>query len=127
MTDHDEVLRLREILEEVASRGGTTTYRELGTSLGLEPPGIIRRVAALLERTMEQDAARERPFVAAVVVSQSETMPRRGFFEHAAILGRFRGDPEGAAAREFFEAELRAAWGCWGGGDRGGPRGAPSS
>lgn len=117
MTDQDEVLRLREIVERVASRSGTITYRELGASLGLEPPGMIRRVAALLEQTMVEDAEAGRPFAATVVVSRTQGWPRRGFFQRAADLGRFRGSPDAPEAEEFFRAELHAARSYWGGRD----------
>lgn len=106
--------RLREILTEVASRGETITYRQLAECLGLEPPGIIRRVAALLEASMVEDARAGRPFAATVVVSRAEGQPRRGYFQWAAELGRFRGNPDGAEARDFFQAELREARSYWG-------------
>ncbi len=111
----DSQRRMREILSAVAARGTTVTYRELAGALDLEPPGVIRRVAALLEESMIEDARDGRPFLAAVVVSQAEGVPRRGFFERAAALGRFRGDPGGAAARDFFHAELDAARSFWSG------------
>lgn len=106
--------RMREILLTVAARGGTITYRDLAGSLGLEPPGVIRRVAALLEAAMSDDARAGRPFLASVVVSRAEGLPRRGFFEHAAALGRFRGDPEGPEAKAFFQEEVDAARSYWG-------------
>lgn len=109
MKDQDDVSRLRETLAEVVSRGETITYRELAESLGLEPPGVIRRVASLLERTMDEDAEAGRPFAATVVVSQTEGLPRRGYFQRAAELGRFQGQLEGPEARAFFLQELRAA------------------
>lgn len=102
---------VRAVLEEVAARGSTITYRELGTALGLTPPGVIRRVAVLLERLMEEDAAARRPFLAAVVVSRSGDLPRRGFFEKARALGRYAGDVAGPEARRFHESEYRAAIG----------------
>lgn len=107
--------RLREILSAVAARGGTITYRDLAASLGLEPPGVIRRVAVLLEASMGDDARAGRPFLASVVVSRAEGLPRRGFFERAAALGRFRGNPEGPEAETFFQGEREAARSYWGG------------
>lgn len=113
MKDRDDETRLRETLAEVASRGGTLTYRELAESLGLEPPGVIRRVAALLEASMAEDASAGRPFAAAMVVSRTESLPRRGFFQRAAELGRFQGNQDGPDARAYFEAELQAARSYW--------------
>lgn len=114
MKDRDDVPRLREILNEAASRGETITYRELAESLNLKPPGVIRRVAAVLEQTMEEDAEAGRPFAATMVVSQTEGLPRRGYFQRAVQLGRFQGHPEGPEARAFFQEELRAALSYWG-------------
>lgn len=114
MTERDaSPRRLREVLSAVAARGDTITYRDLAGSLGLEPPGVIRRVAALLEASMGDDARAGRPFLACVVVSRAEGLPRRGFFERAAALGRFRGDPEGPEAEAFFRGELEAARSYW--------------
>lgn len=109
----DEISRLRAILVAVAESGGTITYRELAAELGFEGPGVIRRVAGLLEASMTGDARAGRPLLAAVVVSRAEGAPRRGFFERAAELGRFRGDPAGPEAREFFENEHRAVLRHW--------------
>ncbi len=114
MKDRDDVTRLRETLAEVASRRETITYRQIAESLGLEPPGVIRRVAALLEASMAEDARAGRPFAATVVVSRTEGLPRRGYFQQAAELGRFRGNPFGPEARDFFLAELRDAQSYWG-------------
>lgn len=113
MKEQDEASRLREILAEVASRNETITYRELAEAMEWEPPGVIRRVASLLERTMGEDAEAGRPFAATVVVSQTEGLPRRGYFQRAAELGRFQGRPEGPEARAFFQEELRAALSYW--------------
>lgn len=113
MNEPDDVSRLREILAEVASRGQTITYRQLAETLGLKPPGVIRRVASLLEQTMDEDAEALRPFAATVVVSQTQGLPRRGYFQRAAELDRFQGQPEGPEARAFFQEELREALSYW--------------
>lgn len=108
MKDRDDVTCLRETLAEVASRRETVTYRQIAESLGLQPPGVIRKVAALLEASMVEDARAGRPFAATVVVSRTEGLPRRGYFQQAAELGRFQGHPGGPEARAFFRAELEA-------------------
>lgn len=105
---------LRAILIDAATAGATVTYGELADAMGFETPGVIRRTSALLERAMAEDAAAARPFLAAVVVSRAEGVPRRGFFERAQVLGRFHGEPNGPEARAFFEAEFRAAIKYWG-------------
>jgi hypothetical protein len=48
---------------------------------------------------MEEDAAADRPFIAALVISRVRGgLPAPGFFNCARRLGRFAGDPEGQAA-----------------------------
>lgn len=113
MSRAETLSRMRRMLCQVAADGLTITYRDLGRALALEPPGVIRRVAVLLEASMTEDAHAGRPFLAAVVVSRTEGLPRRGFFERAGELGRFRGDPEGPEARDFFQGELQAARAYW--------------
>ena len=73
---------------------------------------------------MRDDAAAGRPFLAALVVSQSRErrgLPAAGFFDEAKRLGRLTGEAKGAgesessdpagseAARCFHEQELAAA------------------
>ena len=82
--------RLRPELERLAATRTTISYRDLATRAQLEPPGVIRRLAAALEHLMEEDAAADRPFLAAVVVSRARPgLPAPGFFERAVALGRF--------------------------------------
>lgn len=114
--DDQRLAHARDILQEIAARGTTITYRELADELDIEPPNVIQQVARLLEWSMHEDAAVGHPFLASVVISQAEGMPRRGFFELAAALGRFQGNPDGSGAREFHAREHRAAVRLWGGG-----------
>jgi len=84
------------------------TYRDLAVAVGLSPPGQIQAVTAALERTMMDDAAADRPFIAALVVGRATNgLPGTGFFELAARLGRLPADPDRQAAA--FRAEQRAA------------------
>ena len=110
---HDpEALRdaLRANLRLVAGVGVTVTYHQAARSVGLEPPHVIHSVSVLLEALMEQDAAHGWPFIAALVVSRArEGLPALGFFETAARLGRFDGDPFGEEAIAYHAAELALA------------------
>ena len=54
--------RLRQILIEQAQTGNPTTYRELASRLGLEPPNTIHRIAEVLESLMQDDVAAVAPF-----------------------------------------------------------------
>jgi site-specific recombinase XerD len=57
---------------------------------------------------MEEDAAADRPFIAALVISKARGgLPAPGFFECARRLGRFAGDPDTQAAWSFHAAEPR--------------------
>ena len=92
------------------------TYQELANALQILPPHSIHRVTEALERLMEEDAAADRPFIAALAISKARGgLPAPGFFDCARRLGRFAGDPDGQDARTFHAAELNAVFACWGG------------
>jgi DNA-binding transcriptional regulator/RsmH inhibitor MraZ len=59
----------RAFLESVAKRRILITYRELANALQILPPHSIHRVTEALERLMEEDAAADRPFIAALAIS----------------------------------------------------------
>ena len=108
--------RTRAFLESVAKRQILITYQELANALQILPPLSIHRVTEALERLMEEDAAADRPFIAALVISKARGgLPGPGFFDCARHLGRFAGDPDGQDARMFHTAELNAVFACWGG------------
>ncbi|SHE45804.1 hypothetical protein SAMN02745148_00506 [Modicisalibacter ilicicola DSM 19980] len=84
------------------------TYQELAEVLALSPPRTIQRVAQALEALMREDAAKDRPFIAALVVSrQGAKLPAQGFFDLAVELGRFPADPSRHA--EAYREEFRRA------------------
>jgi hypothetical protein len=90
-------------------------YRDIASVLEVRPPNTIHQVTDALERLMEEDAAADRPFIAALAVSGTlGDLPRRGFFDCAGRLGRFAGDPEGEDARSYHASELTAAFAYWG-------------
>ncbi len=108
--------RTRAFLESVAKRRILITYQELANALQILPPLSIHRVTEALERLMEEDAAADRPFIAALVISKARGgLPGPGFFDCARHLGRFAGDPDSQDARMFHTAELNAVFACWGG------------
>ena len=103
----------RAFLESVAKRRILITYQELANALQILPPHSIHRVTEALERLMEEDAAADRPFIAALAISKARGgLPGPGFFDCARRLGRFAG---GQDARTFHAAELNAIFACWGG------------
>ena len=92
------------------------TYQELAKALQILPPHSIHRVTDALERLMEEDAAADRPFIAALVISKARGgLPAPGFFDCARRLGRFAGDPDGQDTWSFHAAELNAVLARWGG------------
>ena len=108
--------RVRAFLENVAKRRTPITYQELAQALQILPPHSIHRVTEALERLMEEDAAADRPLIAALVISKARGgLPAPGFFDCARGLGRFVGDPDGQDARTFHAAELHAVFARWGG------------
>jgi len=95
--------RARAFLESVAKGRTLITYQELANALQISPPYSIHRVTEALERLMEEDAAADRPFIAALAISKTRGgLPGPGFFDCARRLGRFAGDPDGQDARTFL-------------------------
>ena len=107
--------RVRAFLENFAKRQIPITYQELAKALQILPPHTIHRVTEALERLMEEDAATERPFIAALAISKARGgLPAPGFFGCARRLGRFAGDPDGQDARSFHAGKLNAVFARWG-------------
>ena len=97
----------RAFLENFAKRRIPITYQALAKALQILPPHSIRQVTEALERLMEEDAAADRPFIAALAISKARSgLPAPGFFDCARRLGRFAGDPDGQDAWSFHAAEL---------------------
>ena len=108
--------RARAFLENVAKRQIPIAYQEMAKALQILPPHSIHQVTEALERLMEEDAAADRPFIAALAISKARGgLPAPGFFECARRLGRFAGDPDGQDAWSFHAAELNAVLARWGG------------
>ena len=104
---------VRAFLESLAKRRIPITYQELAKALQIVPPHSIQRVTEALERLMEEDAAANRPFIAALVISKARGgLPAPGFFDCARRLGRFA---DGRDAWSFHTAELNAVFARWGG------------
>lgn len=79
-----ETLRAR--LMDLAALGQTISYGDLARELELPAPSIAT-LTAMLETLMEQDAAADRPFLAAVMEGRlGDGLPSLGFFEKAAQL-----------------------------------------
>ena len=107
-------LRLRKHLQKIAERRVPTTYQELAKALGLTPPHTIHQVTEVLEHLMAEDAATDRPFIAAIAISKARGgLPAPGFFDRARRLGRFVGDEAGVEAWAFHAREFNAAVAFW--------------
>ena len=101
--------RLRVHLQTLATRRLPITYQEATKGMFLSPPNTIHQVTEALEQLMAEDAAADRPFIAAMVISKARGgLPAPGFFDCAARLGRFAGDVTGPDARVFHAVELNA-------------------
>ncbi len=101
--------RLRAHLQALATRRLPITYQQAAKGLLLSPPNTIHQVTEALEQIMAEDAAADRPFIAAMVISKWRGgLPAPGFFDCAARLGRFTGDATGPDARVFHADELNA-------------------
>ncbi|TNF19873.1 MAG: hypothetical protein EP318_13290 [Rhodobacteraceae bacterium] len=106
--------RVRAHLCRLAATEESVTYQALARDLALQPPNTIHQLTVALERLMEEDAAADRPLIAALVVSRTRGgLPAPGFFECASRIGRFQGDPSGPDAALFHAAEIRRAIDYW--------------
>ena len=106
--------RLRAHLQALAPLRLPITYLEAAKGLLLSPPNTIHQVTQALEQIMAEDAAADRPFIAAMVISKWRGgLPAPGFFDCAARLGRFAGDATGPDARVFHAAEFNAVLALW--------------
>jgi hypothetical protein len=71
-------------------------------------------VTEALEHLMAEDAATDRPFIAAIAISKARGgLPAPGFFDCARRLGRFAGDASGLEAQAFHAQEFNAAVAFW--------------
>ena len=101
---------VRTYLRRVAARGEPITYKELAEALELVPPNTIHQVTEALEWLMQEDAANEHPFIAALVIGRARGgLPAPGFFDVARDLGRFDGNPSGSDAAASHGAMFDAA------------------
>ena len=106
--------RLRQHLQKIAEQRVPITYRELAKALGLTSPNTIHQVTEALEHLMAEDAAADRPFIAAIAISKARGgLPAPGFFNCARRLGRFAGEETGPKAWAFHAGEFNAAVKFW--------------
>lgn len=102
------VAALRQLLLSVPRDALPMTYQQVAAALGLTPPRTIAQVTQALEQLMREDAAQQKPFMAALVVSRrGDGLPAAGFFELAVALGRF--PAEAALFEETYRAEFQRA------------------
>jgi len=107
--------RLRAHLQALGALRLPITYGEAAKGLQLLPPNTIRQVREALQQLMAEDASANRPFIAAMVISNWRGgMPAPDFFDCAARLGRFAGDATGPDAKVFHANEFKAVLDLWG-------------
>ncbi|MFV0456119.1 MAG: hypothetical protein ACK5NQ_14215 [Pseudomonas sp.] len=93
-------------LESARRQRHMVTYRALLERLQLPAPAM-QTLAAALEHLAALDAQAQRPLRSALVISQSASrLPRTGFFECVAHLGRFAGPADGPAAASWHAGEV---------------------
>lgn len=93
-------------LDDARQQRHLVTYRALVERLQLPTPAM-QTLTAALEYLAVLDARSERPLRSALVISQGASrLPRTGFFECAARLGRFNGPADGSAAASWHAGEV---------------------
>lgn len=114
-----DLARVIAALDDLAAKGQCTTYGALAAQIGLEGPGRIARLTAMLETLMVEDARKGQPLRASVVLGRaSGGLPARGYFMLARDLGLYDG-PEtelatGPEAAAFHASQLLAVFGAAG-------------
>lgn len=100
-------------LISAARYGGTTTYQEIARIAGLPLRGAYmgNEVGHLVGEISEDEVARERPMLSAVVVDVKGKIGP-GFFTLAKELGKLTDDSE-EGKRKFREQELKACHDTW--------------
>lgn len=97
--------RVRAHLEGLNENDAPITYGALARALGLWAPGSVGKVTRALETTMRQDAAADRPFIAARVVNRGHgNLPGKGYFDLASALSR--GPLDGEIELDAYAREL---------------------
>ncbi|AWT10935.1 MULTISPECIES: hypothetical protein [Stutzerimonas] len=97
---------LLDELDDARQQRHLVTYRALVERLQLPTPAM-QTLTAALEYLAALDARSERPLRSALVISQGASrLPRTGFFECAARLGRFNGPADGSAAASWHAGEV---------------------
>jgi Fe-S cluster biogenesis protein NfuA len=98
--------RVRAHLNGLAAKDVPITYGSLARALGLWAPGSVAKVTRALETTMREDAAADRPFIAARAVNRGrDKLPGKGYFDLARALSR--GPQDGETEAEQHARELR--------------------
>ena len=101
--------RVRAHLEGLADDEVPITYGALARVLGLWAPGSIAKVTRALETTMREDAAANRPFIAARAVGRGrDKLPGKGYFELAQAFAR--GPLDGESEADHHSKELRRVY-----------------
>lgn len=99
--------RVRAHLEGLTEAAMPITYGALARALGLWSPGSIAKVTRALETTMREDAAANRPFIAARAVSRGRgKLPGKGYFDLARALSR--GPQDGQSEADNHGRELNS-------------------
>lgn len=79
------VLQIRAVIEHAIQAQTFINYLPLAKSLKLFSGG--RQIAQALGSIMEEDHQAGRPLTCALVVSSTSSMPGKGFFDKARLLG----------------------------------------
>ncbi|AFX98737.1 hypothetical protein A1OE_544 [Candidatus Endolissoclinum faulkneri L2] len=102
---------LRVVLKDLARSKSIITYANLARSAKVPGPYFIHKTCIALELIIEQDVAKNRPLLAAIVISKTRNeLPAPGFFQHLTKLGVYCGPEQGKEAAIFHACELKKVW-----------------
>ncbi len=101
---------LRSRLVKQARSRCPMTYGQLAMVAGISSLSETRVLDGTLQQLMEEDVGTGRPLLAALVISDhGNGLPAPWFFQKAADLGKFAGQPSDVEAFAFHASELRRA------------------
>jgi hypothetical protein len=106
---------LTTLLQVAAKMHTTITYRDVATSLNLQPPQTINQATTLLENLMRQHVAENKPILASLVISQIRAgLPAHGYFQLLNELGVYSGSVDDEDAVIFHQSEVERVFEYWG-------------
>ena len=100
---------IRGILDQLAIKQSTISYKSLADCVGITSPGQIKKITDILETLIIEDHNENRPLIGALVTGRNG-LPGRGFFQLCKKINRYFGPDTGPQALVFHELEKKLVY-----------------